>query len=415
MPYPLVSPRMMMNGSPDAIAAEAANATAPSAGPASLAASGLRVARQPPASRSPSCAQDRRIGLEAVLVEVPARPLAGAEREVPLEERDLEEALRPSSSTPPHRERTAPRPRRSGVLRRRPRPEPTLGAVPPTRRRLWPRRRRRRSTTSSANGREREETEPHARRRRRAASTVRRSWTTSAGGGLATVVATTARPVRQRRRASPPLELDLHPLDRLAGAHPGGREEHLGPCPAQLVRARARGRPGGLDRPVRGPRRPPRRPGRELRQLGEGGGRVHAGGTKLANCPSASDQRHLRPLLRRARNPPRGDGRVLRARVVRPADLPLALGARASSTRPTPRARSSRTSRTSSRSTRSTRSSASSTRCRGTRRRSRSSAAVALLWSSLSLFSALESAFNIVYGRPNRLVPARQGPRERAP
>src|SRR3954454_2391024 len=27
---------------------------------------------------------------------------------------------------------------------------------------------------------------------------------------------------------------------------------------------------------------------------------------------------------------------------------------------------------------------------------------VALLWSSLSLFSALESALNIVYGRPNR-------------
>jgi uncharacterized BrkB/YihY/UPF0761 family membrane protein len=27
---------------------------------------------------------------------------------------------------------------------------------------------------------------------------------------------------------------------------------------------------------------------------------------------------------------------------------------------------------------------------------------IALLWSSLSLFSALESAFNIVYGRPNR-------------
>ena len=27
---------------------------------------------------------------------------------------------------------------------------------------------------------------------------------------------------------------------------------------------------------------------------------------------------------------------------------------------------------------------------------------VALLWSSLSLFSSLESAFNIVYGRPNR-------------
>ena len=34
-----------------------------------------------------------------------------------------------------------------------------------------------------------------------------------------------------------------------------------------------------------------------------------------------------------------------------------------------------------------------------------------LLWSSLSLFSVLESAFNIVYDRPNRGVPARQGAR----
>ena len=37
-----------------------------------------------------------------------------------------------------------------------------------------------------------------------------------------------------------------------------------------------------------------------------------------------------------------------------------------------------------------------------------------LVWSSLSLFSVLESAFNIVYGRPNRAVPARQGARDRA-
>ena len=35
-----------------------------------------------------------------------------------------------------------------------------------------------------------------------------------------------------------------------------------------------------------------------------------------------------------------------------------------------------------------------------------------LLWSSLSLFSVLESAFNIVYDRPNRAVPARQGARD---
>ena len=36
---------------------------------------------------------------------------------------------------------------------------------------------------------------------------------------------------------------------------------------------------------------------------------------------------------------------------------------------------------------------------------------VFLLWSSLSLFSALESALNIVYGRPNRSVPQGKGRR----
>src|SRR5258707_10984485 len=34
---------------------------------------------------------------------------------------------------------------------------------------------------------------------------------------------------------------------------------------------------------------------------------------------------------------------------------------------------------------------------------------IALLWSSLSLFSALESAFNIVYGKPNRSFLHRKG------
>ena len=34
---------------------------------------------------------------------------------------------------------------------------------------------------------------------------------------------------------------------------------------------------------------------------------------------------------------------------------------------------------------------------------------IGLLWSSVSLFSSLESAFNIVYGRPNRVVSSRQG------
>ena len=42
------------------------------------------------------------------------------------------------------------------------------------------------------------------------------------------------------------------------------------------------------------------------------------------------------------------------------------------------------------------------TRSRTSPRRSASSALGLLLWSSLGLFGALESAFNIVYGRPNR-------------
>src|SRR6185295_19172354 len=55
VPYSLVSPRTMMKGSPDAIAAEAANATAPSAGPASRTASGSHsrtvAARASPSAR----------------------------------------------------------------------------------------------------------------------------------------------------------------------------------------------------------------------------------------------------------------------------------------------------------------------------------------------------------------------------
>ena len=57
------------------------------------------------------------------------------------------------------------------------------------------------------------------------------------------------------------------------------------------------------------------------------------------------------------------------------------------------------------RTSRAARSRASSTRCarsRTTRPPSGSSARLGLLWTSLSLFSVLESAFNIVYGQPNR-------------
>ncbi len=52
--------------------------------------------------------------------------------------------------------------------------------------------------------------------------------------------------------------------------------------------------------------------------------------------------------------------------------------------------------------TRSAASSRSSAPSRTTRRPSASSAGTALLWTSLSLFSVLESALNLVYGRPNR-------------
>ena len=54
VPYSLVSPRTMMNGRPDAIAAEAANATAPRAGPASRTASGSHSLHGRRRERSPS-------------------------------------------------------------------------------------------------------------------------------------------------------------------------------------------------------------------------------------------------------------------------------------------------------------------------------------------------------------------------
>ena len=90
VPYSLVSPRTMMNGRPDAIAAEAANATAPSAGPASRTASGSH-SRAASASASPSALQDLGLGLEAVLVEVPRRAAARAQDEVAFEQRPLDE------------------------------------------------------------------------------------------------------------------------------------------------------------------------------------------------------------------------------------------------------------------------------------------------------------------------------------
>ena len=74
----------MMNGSPDAIAAEAANATAPSAGPASRDGVGLALL-DGLGERLAERTQDLGLGLEAVLVEVPRRATTRAEDEVALE------------------------------------------------------------------------------------------------------------------------------------------------------------------------------------------------------------------------------------------------------------------------------------------------------------------------------------------
>ena len=214
-----------------------------------------------------------------------------------------------------------------------------------------------------------------------------------------------------------PLEVDLDPLDaRAAGRTLRRRGEQ--PRLPRATRARARAR----RRPREPP--PPRRPGPAIttsticvessRSSARAAGRVHAGG-RLPNrqsTPRLGDFGHhpavqrrradLRALLRRAGHAPCRDGRLLRARVVRAAHLPRALGARL--LRPgrlVERARR-RTSRTSSPTSRSSRS------CSVVDAVQRNAAAlsvvgaVALLWSSLSLFSALESAFNIIYGRPNR-------------
>ena len=90
VPYSFVSPRTMMKGRSDAIAAEAASATAPRAGPARPHDLWLDL---PGSVREPhtELPQQLRLGLEAVLVEVVGRAPAGAEDEVAFEQRVLDE------------------------------------------------------------------------------------------------------------------------------------------------------------------------------------------------------------------------------------------------------------------------------------------------------------------------------------
>ena len=90
VPYSLAALRTIRNGRPDSSEAAAASATAPSSGrgePRRVGACSRTVA----AMRSPSGRSSSGPRLEAVLVEVVARALAGAQQEVALEIRVLDE------------------------------------------------------------------------------------------------------------------------------------------------------------------------------------------------------------------------------------------------------------------------------------------------------------------------------------
>src|SRR5215475_9563199 len=108
-----------------------------------------------------------------------------------------------------------------------------------------------------------------------------------------------------------------------------------------------------------------------------------------------------RQVLRRPRPAPRGDDRLLRAALVRAAALPDDLAALAR--RPARRVELPRH-RAEARLPRQLDLEHRPHHPRGpaARDRPRIIGAAALVWASLSLFSVLESAFNIVYGQPNR-------------
>ena len=107
-------------------------------------------------------------------------------------------------------------------------------------------------------------------------------------------------------------------------------------------------------------------------------------------------------VLRRPRHPPRRDGRLLRAALVRAAALPRALAARARAPRRRVGLLRQGALARRSRAPRSTSILTPCARSRTTRPRSGSSAASCCSGRRSSLFSVLETAFNIVYDRPNR-------------
>ena len=233
--------------------------------------------------------------------------------------------------------------------------------------------------------------------------------------GSALVVATMLRPPSRATKTLP----SRSAASSWVSARPAGlealvrRAEQVDVRPARAARC-ARHRRASTRRPRR--RRRGRRPPRPARRSRSDrrARRRHPSEETLTEPHTAAVRRPfaqpIDEVLRRPRPPPGRDDRLLRAALLRLADLPRAGAARLH--RPRRRVELSR------RGAPAALPVAVDQRHRpgrrddhvAMRRRSGSSAAPFLVWTSLSLFSVLESAFNIVYGAPEPLVPARQVP-----
>ena len=439
VPYSFASLRTIRNGRPEESEAAAASATAPSSGPASRTASGS-------CSRTAWPRSARRAGRAA-----PAASRSGTCRGS-------------SSSGGPSGGRSRPRGRRARGARRRARPASTAaggrralarvtaaGARPRASPGRARRASRRRSRARPARGcapraaRSRDRAERPSRRRAPTASSLTtsaslllpRAWSRASAGarlglrlrlrrrlGRGCAGSSSGRRRRARRSArrrssprsarSPSRTTKTLPSRR---APPRAASSSCSPllrsaCSEQLERARGDAAGAlvvdrrGLHGCPRGRARPRPRSGSRSRS----GRRVHrrpaSSRLTLTDTYSALMPSLPQPLAKFFADrgtAPRGDDRLLRAALVRAAALPHVSRCSASPAAPDessylvtelkqrvpgqlglehrphrPRDPGQR------------------------RRRSGSSARVCLLWTSLSLFSVLESAFNIVYGQPNR-------------
>ena len=231
-----------MNGRPDAMAAEAANATAPSAGPATLTVSGsasrIAAARRSPSSRRISGSVSKRYLSRYQRERLPERSVKSPSRSADVEEPPPELVDRAHRSAP---SAMATRRSRSGMPSRSSSSEPSAQAT--TTRCSSARRRRSRSQAPTAAAAQ--QNEPHAPSSAIRRSAVRRSKATRPAVGSGTVVATIVRSPSRDGDERPTLEVDVDTLDAgRRGPEPRGLREERGagrrerPC-ALLVRRRA--------------------------------------------------------------------------------------------------------------------------------------------------------------------------------